>query len=164
MLDANERQNRFYRGNARNMPCRDRRPLRLLEECYRAELGAVAAYTYRSLMTEQISAELSAALDRMAIDEMEHFRLMGTLIVSLGGNPSLRVHVQNEPYSFEGLPTQKAEATLTRMLTEALREEQKEIDRYQTVMAHTEDRILRSFLCQVISDEERHASKLRSLL
>ena len=164
MPDRNEKETRFCRGNACHMPSRDRRPLRLLEECYRAELCGVAAYTYRSLITEEVSGELSAAMDRIAVDEMEHFRLMGALIRSLGGNPSISVRVQNEPYSFEQLSPQKAEATLVRMLREALREEQEEIDRYQTALAHTEDRILRSFLCQVIADEERHAAKLRSIM
>ena len=164
MQDMNGRRDRLYRESACKMPTKDRRPIRFLEECYRAELCAVAAYTYRSLITERISGELSAALDRIAVDEMEHFRLVGALIRSLGGNPCLRVHVQNEPYCFEELSPQKAEITLVRMLKEALREEQEEIDRYQTAMAHTEDRILRSFLCQIISDEERHAAKLRELM
>ena len=163
MQEASERHPRFSR-EARRMPCRDPHPISLLEDCYRAELSAVAAYTYRSLVTEPLSGELSALLDRIAVDESEHFRLIGSLIVSLGGNPIVRARVQTEPYDFDGMTEQKTEITLSRMLREAMVEEREAVDRYQTVLARTEDRILRSFLVQIIADEERHISGLKSML
>ena len=163
MQEANECHARFSK-DARRMPGRDSRPIALLEDCYRAELSAVAAYTYRSLVTESLSGELSALLDRIAVDESEHFRLIGSIILSLGGNPIVRARVQTEPYDFEGLTPQKTEITVTRMLREALQEEREEIERYQTVLARTQDRILRSFLTQIITDEERHLSALKSMM
>lgn len=151
-------------GDGRRMPCRDARPIALLEDCYRAELSAVAAYTYRALVTESVSGELSALFDRIAVDESEHFRLTGELIASLGGNPVIRARVHTEPYDFSGLTPQKTAVTVSRMLREAMREEREEIDRYQTVMAHTEDRILRSFLAQIIGDEERHLGRMKAMM
>ena len=163
MKEANE-WSPHHTGPMRPVACRDSRPLALMEDCYRAELSSVAAYTYRSLVTEGISGELSALLDRIAVDECEHFRLVGSLIVSMGGNPIIRSRVQTEPYDFGGLSPQKTEITICRMLREALQEEREEIERYQTVMGRTDDRILRSFLAQIIADEERHVSGLKSMM
>ncbi|MBQ9759850.1 MAG: ferritin-like domain-containing protein [Clostridia bacterium] len=143
---------------------RDPRLARLLGECYRAELCSVAAYTYRAAVTEPHSKELSDAFDRIATDEMEHFRLLGALIVSLGGEPMLRMRWQ----SGEGVPssgdTRERAIAEGRMLSEAIEEERCEIDRYQTLMGQTEDRIVRSFLCQILSDEERHVARLKTLI
>lgn len=163
MNGANEWSQR-YMGQTRRLSCRDSRAITLLEDCYCAELSSVAAYTYRSLVTEGISGELSTLLDRIAVDECEHFRLVGSIIVSMGGNPVIRSRVQTEPYDFAGLSPQKTEITVCRMLREAMQEEREEIDRYQTLMGRTDDRVLRSFLAQIIADEERHVVGIKSMM
>lgn len=164
MEDMPKEDRLFPSGGARRLPAKDPRLSRVLEDCYRAELCAMAAYTYRSMITEPLSRELSDALDRIAIDEMEHFRLLGSLIVSLGGNPVVRVRLQNDPLEFDGCDARVLSGKVTRMLSDAIREEREEIDRYQTLMGRTEDRIVRSFLCQIIADEERHVAKLYAMM
>ena len=146
------------------MPARDPRLARRLEESYHAELSATASYTYRSMITEPISKELSDALDQIAVDEMEHFRLLGLLMVSLGGNPTLCTSVQTDRMDLDPEDRKKLSVSVTQMLSAAIREERAEIDRYQTLMARTEDRIVRSFLCQMIADEERHVAKLYAMM
>ena len=146
------------------MPARDPHLAKRLEESYRAELSATASYTYRSTITEPISKELSDVLDEIAADEMEHFRLLGLLIVSLGGNPALCASVQTDRMDLDLEDRKKLSVSVTRMLSDAIREERAEIDRYQTLMARTQDRIVRSFLCQMIADEERHVAKLYSMI
>ena len=163
MNGANEWSHR-YMGQLRQLSCRDHCAITILEDCYCAELSSVAAYTYRSLVTEGISGELSTLLDRIAVDECEHFRLVGSIIVSMGGNPVIRSHVRTESYDFGGLTPQKTEITICRMLREALQEEREEIDRYQSVMGRTDDRVLRSFLAQIIADEERHVIGIKSIM
>lgn len=151
-------------GGAHRMPPRDLRMARLLEDCYHAELCAVATYTYRSLMCETVSQELSDILDRIAIDETEHFLLLGRLIRSLGGNPTVRTRVQTAPLSFENADCRATCRTVENMLATAMREEREEIDCYQTLMGRCEDRIVRSFLSQIIADEERHVRYLEKML
>lgn len=135
-----------------------------LEGCFQAQLCAVAAYTYRSLMTEGISRELSDAFDRIAIDEMEHFRLLGSLIASLGGDPVIRTSVETESLEMEESNTRTLANALTEMINHAVLEEREEILRYRTAMRCTDDRIVRGFLSQLIADEERHITTLVRLL
>lgn len=164
-MEEHEKDARLFAGGeARRLPARDLKLARSLEAGYRAELYSTAAYTYRSMMIEPISKELSDALDRIAIDEMEHFRLLGLLIVSLGGNPVLCTHLQTEKLEFNGGDSGSLSVSVTRMLSDAIREERQEIDRYQTLMGRTQDRIVRSFFCQMIADEERHVAKLYSMI
>ena len=143
-------------GGAHQMPSRDLRIARLLEDCYRAELGAVAAYTYRSLVTEPRSRELADLFDRIAVDETEHFLLLGRLICALGGDPVIQTRVHTVSLA--------REAREEKMLCTALCEERAEVDRYQTVMGRVEDRIVRSFLSQIISDEERHIREMQKMM
>ena len=164
-MEENERDSSLiWGGAARRMPTKDPRLARRLEESYRAELSATASYTYRSMMTEPISKELSDALDQIAVDEMEHFRLLGLLIVSLGGNPTLCTSVHTDRMELNTEDERKLSVSVTCMLSDAIREERAEIDRYQTLMARTQDRIVRSFLCQMIADEERHVARLYSMI
>ena len=149
---------------ARRMPVRDTRLAALMEGCYRAELCAVATYTYRSLITEPYSRDISNTFDRIAVDESEHFRLIGSLMVSLGGDPIISTRLQIPPSDGEGIDCQSPARALSRMLKSAMMEERREIDRYQTLMGKTEDRIVRSFLSQIIADEERHVSRLNALM
>lgn len=140
------------------------RPGAFLEGCFQAQLCAVAAYTYRSLMTEGISRELSDVFDRIAIDEMEHFRLLGSLIASLGGDPVIRTSVQTESLEMEAVDSRTQALVLTEVINLAVMEEREEILRYRTAMRCTDDRIVRGFLSQLITDEERHVSTLVRLL
>ena len=59
----------------------------LLLPAYQEALGAVASYTYRSLLSGERSQELSTLFDRLATDALEQFQTLGELIVALGGNP-----------------------------------------------------------------------------
>ncbi len=160
--------NRGYRLSAQSIasciPSRDLRMARLLEECHQAELCAVASYTYRSLMIEAVSHELSDILDRIAIDETEHFLLLGRLIYSLGGNPTVRTRVQTVPLSFDRCDGKATTLAVEDMLCRSMQEEREEIDCYQTLMGRCEDRIVRSFLSQIIADEERHLRYLEKMI
>lgn len=150
-------------GDARRMPAHDLRLSKMLEDCYRWELASMTGYTYRSIITQPHSRELSDVFDRIVIDEMEHFRLLGTLIVSLGGDPLIRMRLHTASVEIAREGGDAFSCAVTQMLSEAISEEKAEIDRYQTLLCRAEDRIVRSFLCQIIADEERHLSRLHSM-
>ena len=59
------------------------------------ELNSVSEYIYQSIMFEETMPELSDIFDELAMDEMNHFRLLGELIRTLGGDPALRTAVRN---------------------------------------------------------------------
>jgi rubrerythrin len=136
----------------------------LLIDCFHAELGAIAAYTYRSLITEGISRELSDTFDRIATHETEHFRLVGSLILSLGADPEIGTRIRKVSHVLESCEDRSYDHSLTAMIDAAVGEEYAEIDRYRKAMAHTDDRIFRAFLAQLIADEERHVRMLVTML
>ncbi len=151
-----------FRPTLRGCVAKDRRLSRMLEEAYAGELYAVAANTYRSLVCEAADARLSALFDEIAVEEAEHFRLVGDLILSLGGNPALHAPLSVDRLSLSegGEPA----FSLAAMTEAALREKRRVIERYQTLMGRTEDRIVRSLLSYLLADEERHAASLRGFL
>jgi rubrerythrin len=53
------------------------------------------------------------------------------------------------------------EKSLARILNECIRQESVSIERFQNVMGSTADRVVRSFLAQLIGDEERHIKGLQ---
>ena len=67
----------------------DPKMARAVLELYEEELYAISAYTYRSLLCDR--SDLFQDLSR---DEMRHFRLLGELILALGGNPMIRTQVR----------------------------------------------------------------------
>lgn len=147
-----------FRPNLAGCVAKDLRMARWIEECYAGALASMAAYTYRSLMTEQSDPDLSRQLDGMSAEKAEHFRLLGELILALGADPGLRAQIRvggSERRSRDG-------GERTALLRDALREEKWAVDRMQTLMGRTEDRVVRSLLSYLISDGERCISVLEA--
>lgn len=132
-----------------------------LEESYMEELGAVAAYTYRSMLLARREPDAAALFDRLAKEEMLHFRMLGELILALGGNPvvqaNLRVQGIGRDLSGNG---KRVSGGCAGLFSDSIREERCGIDRYQTLMGRTRDRVVRSVLAHLISDEHRHVESL----
>ena len=143
---------------------KDARFAQLLEEVYAEELLSVAADTYRSLLLEAEGGRLSAIFDRFAMEEIAHLRLVGELCVALGRFPMLRAQIRIDPRRLGGDSAGITGKTLEGMLAEALRDEERSIDRYQTLMGKTQDRVARSTLAYLAEEEQRHAEELESML
>jgi len=139
---------------------RDLSLARALESVYLHALYSVAATTYRSLIAERHDRALAATLDEISIDQSEHFRLLGDLILALGGNPTVRAEMQVEPMPYLATDVRHAEEIAARLISRTLTERKWSIDRMQTLMGSTQDRIVRSVLAHLITDEERHLQML----
>ena len=137
----------------------DIRMARAIGECYQCELYAIAAYLWRSLLCERQDRELSTLCEQYAREEIEHFRLLGELIVSLGGRPALYTQVKIDPANY---PREDGAACVRQMMCEAIADERQMIDRYQTLMGKSSDRVVRSILAGLISDAHRHVERLES--
>lgn len=134
----------------------DRSLCRALEERYADELYTAASNTYRSLLCENRDRPLSDLFNEIAREEIVHFRLVGELISALGGDPTLHAQIRVDPLRFS-----RDDPHLTALLcTDAIREEKRLIDRYETLMSKTEDRVVRSVFSQLISDEQYHVNRL----
>ena len=132
---------------------------RALSDLYAEELYAVSAYTYRGLLCNGTDLFLD-----LSKDEMRHFRLLGELILSLGGNPIIRTQLRVDGVELERGATHASERSCKQMMNESLREEKRSIDRYQTLMGCTSDRIVRSVLAGLAEEEQRHAEWLQAAL
>ena len=139
---------------------RDGRLARAVGECYQCALYGIAAYLWRSMMSETQDRELSMLFDCIARDEIEQFRLLGELIAALGGVPTLYTQVRIDPAHYgQAMGAQ----FLSRLIREAIGDERQMIDRYQTLMGRTGDRVVRSILSQLLSDEHRHLERLQAV-
>ena len=134
---------------------------RMLEGAHLHALYSFATMTYRALLAERCDRRLSMTFDEIVRDESEHFRLLGDLILALGGSPAIRAQLQVErlePNDGQGMPPDQLSAYL---IAQSLREKKRCVDRLQTLMGRGQDRIVRSILAYLIADEERHMEMLR---
>ena len=67
---------------------------RALGEVYHGELSRVAANIYRSVIVSAKDPMGARLLERIATEDCEHFRLLGELILALGGSPVIRAVVR----------------------------------------------------------------------
>lgn len=138
----------------------DLRMAHAIGECYQCELYAIAAYLWRSLVCERKNNALSACFEQYAREEIEHFRLLGELIVSLGARPALYTQVKIDPMRYS---QEDAVACMRQLVREAIADERQMVDRYQTLMGKSGDRVVRSILAGLISDAHRHIEGLENL-
>lgn len=124
-----------------------------LEERYMEELGAVSAYTYRAMVWKRWDARISALFEQLAKEEMLHFRILGELILALGGNPVVQAKLCVPAIDLCGRGGRG-------IFAESIREERRGIDGYQTLMGKTQDRVVRSVLSHLVADEHRHIEVL----
>ena len=139
----------------------DRRLARAMNECYQNVLYTIAAYLWRSLVVESCDGVLSETFDSLAREEIEHFRLLGELIHALGATPALRKQVRIDPERYRADSKENCCASLLR---DAIRDEKYMIDCYQTLLGQTDDRVVRSILSHLLSEEHRHAEQLQKKL
>lgn len=138
----------------------DERTGRRLMPCYSASASLGILYGYRRLMAEHINGELCTLFEEIERDKRWHFLMLGRLILTLGicPAPSVRLHLPTEPLE---CTREAQEKSLSRILNECIRQESVSVERLQNVMGSTADRVVRSFLAQLIGDEERHIKGLQ---
>ena len=138
----------------------DERTGRRLMPSYSAAASLGILYAYRRLLAEHFNGELCALFEEIERDKRWHFWMLGRLILVLGVEPvpSVRLHPGAEPWECS---RDLKEKMLSRLLNECIRQETISIERYQNTMGGTCDRVVRSFLAQLIQDEERHIKGLQ---
>lgn len=155
----NTAQRTPFRPTLEGCVARDLRMASAMGECYQAELFCVAAYLWRSLICEPIDGTLSESFEACAKERVEQFRLIGELIAALGGTPTLRTRICLD---------QKRHGSVTdrgrRILCDAISDERYTVDRFQTLMGCTSDRIVRSVMAQLLQGTHRRLEMLQALL
>ncbi|MBQ9784876.1 MAG: hypothetical protein IJW29_05200 [Clostridia bacterium] len=143
-----------FRPRLEGCVARDRHMAAALEVCYVDAFASVAANVYRSLVTAEADRGLSETYEWIAEEALEEFRTLGELILALGGDAMLRQSRRVRPC---------ASSSDTRFLRACRAECERSIDRYETLMSRTGDRVVRSVLAGLLSGQRRIAEKIMRL-
>ena len=152
---------KFFHPTPEGCVVRDIRFARALEELYVGELSAIASASYRSMLCDPCDRRLSELLLEEMQDEILHFRLLGELILALGGNPTVRTQISVETLHRPNDPQNGCRELSKTVLSQAVRDKKRSIDRCQTMLGRTQDRVVRSLLLWLIDEEQRHADRLK---
>ena len=136
---------------------------RAMGEVARLALSGVIANTYRSLIFEEEKA-LSEHFDALAIEWLSYFRLVGRLMIALGGDP-VRCGVLRAN-GRRGVRERERNALELRCgeVAEAVRELHLWRDRLQALIARNGDRVVCAVLETLADDAERLATETERLL
>lgn len=130
-----------------------------LEPCYNAAFSAIAIQTCRALRAAEYDRTLSDLFDRLANAEWEQFRLLGELIVALGGTgkPRMTRAIRNV------LPCPDLPYPCAPFLQAGIVEKQTTIDKYETLLASAKDRVVRSVIAKLLGRERRMLAQLEAV-
>ncbi len=125
---------------------------------YQDALSAIAAYTYRSLIAGEQSQELSGLFDQLSTDALRQFQTLGELILALGGNPVIYTPLRTD--AEEEAPQTGGGELLPLFLQDSIREERSAVERCETLLGKTDDRVVRSVLMQILREKQSHLHRL----
>lgn len=127
----------------------------------RSEMTSITQYLYHSWMLPEFD-NAEETLRRVAMVEMHHLDMLGTLIEKLGGNPKYMA-VQNRPVVWNG-----GMVTYNRTPAMAIRDdmvsEQMAIDNYRKQLLIIRDAHVAAVIRRIIMDEEIHLLLFKKLL
>ena len=128
----------------------------ILKSCYVEAFSRIAANIFRSLRCAERERTLSEIFERAAEEDLEQFRRLGELILALGGDAELRGVRSRRSCQV------RCEDNVQDFLEAGISERSQSIDRYETLMARTGDRVVRSVLAGLLSGERRILDRLLS--
>ena len=154
------RSGAVFRPMLKGCIARDLRMAQMVEESRQVLLCTVAAHSYRGLLLAERFPEAARMFEELVDGEIELYRLLGELALVLGGNPVPNVQIRMRAAD---LSPCAAERNVSRFLREALYEKKSLIDRFQTMMGRTGDRVLRSVLAHLLTALHEQAESISRL-
>lgn len=116
------------------------------------KLNMISDYIYYSLLLKSERPELSLLLDRIAGNELLHFRLLGELMLALGANPSVRGRILTYTTDFV-----QSDEDLRTLLERVIKSENDAYRAYINLALEGKgDPKLDEFLRRLASDDENH--------
>lgn len=124
------------------------------------ELNSISDYVYFNIILQKEHPSLAELFEHIAMTEMIHFRILGKMIMSLGGSPAIRTNVVNCNIS---LPPSKCD--IKRLITSSIASERRAKSDYERLAREAGcDKNAAMLLCRIALDEENHAKLLASAL
>ncbi len=137
----------------------DRRMSNALIPLYINAFSSLAANIYRSLVCRGKDSRAEALFEELAEEDLEEFRLLGELILSLGGDAELRgTRAARHGYARAEQDVQDG------LLREALDERRLGMERYQAVLGESRDRVVRSVLTKLLTAKAHSVDQIEGFL
>lgn len=129
-----------------------------------SELSAICQYTYQHLrFAHNEMEEYALTLENIAITEMMHLELLGTMLINLGVDPVLTAC---PPFKCNFFSTRDVSTATspTKMIMDDIESETKAIAEYRTMLCKLRNERVAAVIQRIIMDEEVHLTALNDLL
>ena len=129
-----------------------------------SELSCITKYIYEHIYLDDNFKEIKQALKKIAIIEMHHLEIVGTMIKKCDLAPTYTYlnKVNNESYWESNLISYEINIPL--FLKENIKDEQQAIKLYQEIKDKANDPIVDKILDRIILDEENHIKIFEAIL
>ena len=128
-----------------------------------SEMSAISLYVYNHLYEELYSEEVATIFIKIAMVEMHHLDIFGTLAVRMGADPRLWADNWGKKVywtpAYNNYPTD-----YYKLLKNSLEGEYLAIEKYQQQLSYIEDKVVRDCLRRIIEDEEVHVEIFQQLM
>lgn len=133
--------------------------LRIIAPAYAGEDGeltGVLQYTYQHLIFEKLGYEKYAkALEKISIDEMRHFELLGKTVLRLGALP-IYTALPPCPVNFYTSKKVARDSSPIKMILDDIHAEQNAIIAYTKMIEQLKDEKIGAIIQRIRMDEEEH--------
>ena len=121
------------------------------------ELSSVSEYLYQSIIFAESHSELAELSERLALDEMHHFKMLSEFIHSCGGDISLNMRLKTPLYHI------RDERSALSVMLENMKSERESSAKYRKIASATGDPRTAKLFHALADDEEMHISLLSEL-
>lgn len=139
---------------------------RILNPAYadvHSELGAILQYIYHSFNFDHIGMdEYAAVLESISINEMHHFDLLGTALISMGVNPVFTANPPSKTNFYNTSRISYSTAPQT-MILDDIAGEMKAIEEYECMLKKLTNETVATLIRRILLDEELHLKTLKEL-
>ncbi len=127
------------------------------------ELCFISEYIYQSIIFEDVYPELSECYNKLAMDEMNHYKLLSELQYRLGANPTVDIKQSIKAINICEDRDSIAPRAAIRSLRSYIRAELASADEYRKLAAKACNETISGILFRIADDEEAHARLLTVL-
>ncbi len=124
------------------------------------ELSFISEYIYQSIIFEDMYPKLSQLYDKIAMQKMEHYKLLSELQLRLGVNPCVNMRLNINPIDITEDRDSIAPRAALRSLHCFIRSELASAEEYRRLSCEADTPYISRLLSEFANDEERHATEL----
>jgi rubrerythrin len=129
-----------------------------------SELQTISEYIYQSIVLEEKYPDIAKMLEKTAMVEMRHYKILSQLIYRLGGDSGLNNRIRTLPLDILYKSDCEAVQKIRKTLLKNKYEEDSAAKEYRRLSKLSDDRKISRILERIGEDEELHAENFDMLL